>query len=295
MKNKIKIAKSSGFCFGVKRAIELAEKVAEKNGKVYTFGPLIHNPQEVKRLAAEGIKVVEDYSKIKTGIIVLRTHGIEQEIHEKLSKRKNIKVIDATCPFVKRAQEIVKKLSGISDQIVIVGEKTHPEVIALVSYGKGRCVVVEDKKDVKKIKKTPVIHIVSQTTQSPKQFASIVELIAKISKVKIYNTICRATFDRQGSAEKLAKLVDIMIVIGGKNSGNTRRLYQICSQKVKTYHIENVEEIKKSWFNSSNKVGITAGASTPNWIIENIKRRIADICESGRKDNKQEKRREQRK
>ncbi len=295
MKNKIKIAKSSGFCFGVKRAIELAEKVAEKNGKVYTFGPLIHNPQEVKRLAAEGIKVVEDYSKIKTGIIVLRTHGIEQEIHEKLSKRKNIKVIDATCPFVKRAQEIVKKLSGISDQIVIVGEKTHPEVIALVSYGKGRCVVVEDKKDVKKIKKTPVIHIVSQTTQSPKQFASIVELIAKISKVKIYNTICRATFDRQGSAEKLAKLVDIMIVIGGKNSGNTRRLYQICSQKVKTYHIENVEEIKKSWFNSSNKVGITAGASTPNWIIENIKRRIVDICESGRKDNKQEKRREQRK
>lgn len=295
MKNKIKIAKSSGFCFGVKRAIELAEKVAGKNGKVYTFGPLIHNPQEVKRLDAEGIKVIEDYSKIKTGIIVLRTHGIEQEIHEKLSKRKNIKVIDATCPFVKRAQEIVKKLSGISDQIVIVGEKTHPEVIALVSYGKGRCVVVEDKKDVKKIKKTPVIHIVSQTTQSPKQFASIVELIAKISKVKIYNTICRATFDRQGSAEKLAKLVDIMIVIGGKNSGNTRRLYQICSQKVKTYHIENVEEIKKSWFNSSNKVGITAGASTPNWIIENIKRRIADICESGRKDNKQEKRREQRK
>jgi len=295
MKNKIKIAKSSGFCFGVKRAIELAEKVAGKNGKVYTFGPLIHNPQEVKRLDAEGIKVIEDYSKIKTGIIVLRTHGIEQEIHEKLSKRKNIKVIDATCPFVKRAQEIVKKLSGISDQIVIVGEKTHPEVIALVSYGKGRCVVVEDKKDVKKIKKTPVIHIVSQTTQSPKQFASIVELIAKISKVKIYNTICRATFDRQGSAEKLAKLVDIMIVIGGKNSGNTRRLYQICSQKVKTYHIENVEEIKKSWFNSSNKVGITAGASTPNWIIENIKRRIEDICELGRKDNKQEKRSEQRK
>ncbi len=295
MKNKIKIAKSSGFCFGVKRAIELAEKVAEKNGKVYTFGPLIHNPQEVKRLDAEGIKVIEDYSKIKTGIIVLRTHGIEQEIHEKLSKRKNIKVIDATCPFVKRAQEIVKKLSGISDQIVIVGEKTHPEVIALVSYGKGRCVVVEDKKDVKKIKKTPVIHIVSQTTQSPKQFASIVELIAKISKVKIYNTICRATFDRQGSAEKLAKLVDIMVVIGGKNSGNTRRLYQICSQKVKTYHIENVEEIKKSWFNNSNKVGITAGASTPNWIIENIKRRIEGICESGRKDNKQEKRSEQRK
>jgi len=289
IRKKIKIAQSSGFCFGVKRAIDLAEKVAGNNKKVYTFGPLIHNPQEVKRLDKEGIKVIEEHSKIRKGILVLRTHGIEQKIHEKLSKRRNIEVIDATCPFVKRAQDIVKKLSYKSEQIVIVGEKTHPEVIALVSYGKGKCVVVEEKKDIKKIRKTDVIHIVSQTTQSPKQFNNIVECISKISKVKIYNTICRATFDRQSAAERLAKSVDIMIVIGGKNSGNTRRLYQICSKIVKTYHIENVEEIKKSWFNNRTMVGITAGASTPNWIIENIKRRIEKICESGRKDKKQEK------
>lgn len=289
MVKKIKIAKSSGFCFGVKRAIDLAEKVASRNKKVYTFGPLIHNPQEVKRLDKEGIKVIEDYSKIKNGILVLRTHGIEQEIHEKLSKKKNIDIIDATCPFVKRAQDIVKKLSCKNEQIIIVGEKTHPEVIALVSYGKGKCVVVEDKKDIKKIRKTDIIHVVSQTTQSPKQFNNIVECISKMSKVKIYNTICRATFDRQSSAEALAKEVEIMIVIGGKNSGNTRRLYQICSKVVKTHHIENVEEIKKSWFNSKSIVGITAGASTPNWIIDNIKRRIEEILKLGRPENKQEK------
>ena len=155
--------------------------------------------------------------------------------------------------------------------------KKHPEVVALVSYGKGKCLVVEDKKDVKNVKKTDIIYIVSQTTQSPKMFEEIVNEISKISQVKVFNTICRATFDRQSAAAKLAKEVDVMIVIGGKNSGNTTRLYQICSNITKTYHIENVDEIETDWFNNIETVGITAGASTPDWIIENIKRRIKEI------------------
>ena len=274
---KITIAKSAGFCFGVKRAIDLAQEIASKNKNVYTFGPLIHNPQEVQRLEKENIKVIEDYSKIEEGILVLRTHGIPLDIYENLSKKENIKIVDAACPFVKKAQDIIKELSKDSEQIVIVGEKKHPEVVALVSYGKGKCLVVEDKKDVENVKKTDIIYIVSQTTQSPKKFEEIVNEISKISQVKVFNTICRATFDRQSAAAKLAKEVDVMIVIGGKNSGNTTRLYQICSNITKTYHIEDVDEIEPAWFDKVESVGITAGASTPDWIIENIKRRIKEI------------------
>lgn len=278
---KITIAKSAGFCFGVKRAIDLAQDIATKNSEVYTFGPLIHNPQEVQRLEKENIKVIEDYSKIEKGILVLRTHGIPLDIYEKLSVKENIKLVDATCPFVKRAQDIVKELGKNKDskQVVIVGEKQHPEVVALVSYGNGKCLVVEDKKDVKNVKKTDIIYIVSQTTQSPKKFEEIVNEISKISQVKVFNTICRATFDRQSAAEKLAKEVDVMIVIGGKNSGNTTRLYQICSNITKTYHIETVDEIEQSWFENVEKIGITAGASTPDWIIENIERRIKEVTD----------------
>ncbi len=275
---EIKVAASSGFCFGVKRAIDLAEKIAETNKEVYTFGPIIHNPQEVGRLEQKNIRVIEDYSKIEKGVLVLRTHGIPLDIYNKLSEKKNIKLIDATCPFVKRAQDIVKELSSDknTEQIVIVGEKAHPEVVAVVSYGNGKCLVVEDKNDVKNVKKTDIIYIVSQTTQSQKKFDEIVEEISKISKVKVFNTICRATFDRQSAAEKLAKEVDVMIVIGGKNSGNTTRLYQICTAITKAYHVENVDEIKKDWFNNVAKVGITAGASTPDWIIESIKKKIEE-------------------
>ncbi len=276
---KIKTANSSGFCFGVKRAIELAEKNAKIGKEVYTFGPLIHNPQEVARLEQKNIKVIEDFSKVSNGVFVLRTHGIPLDIYDKLSENKNIEVIDATCPFVKRVQDIVKELSNDekTEQIIIVGEKKHPEVLAVVSYGNGKCLVIEDKNDIKNIKKTDMIYVVSQTTQSQQKFDEIVEEIAKISKVRVFNTICRATFDRQSAAEELAKEADIMIVIGGKNSGNTTRLYQICSAITKTYHIENVDEIEKSWFNNVNTVGITAGASTPDWIIESVKQSLVAI------------------
>ncbi len=275
---EIKVADSSGFCFGVKRAIDLAEQIAEINKEVYTFGPIIHNPQEVERLERKNIKVIEDFSKIEKGVLVLRTHGIPLDVYNKLSEKKNIKLIDAACPFVKRVQDIVKELSTDkkTEQIVIVGEKNHPEVVAAVSYGNGKCLVVEDKKDIKNVKKTDIIYIVSQTTQSRKKFDEIVKEIAKISKVKVFNTICQATFDRQSAAEKLAKEADVMIVIGGKNSGNTTRLYQICSAITKTYHVENVDEIKKFWFDNVKKAGITAGASTPGWIIEKIKTKIEE-------------------
>lgn len=286
---KIKVADKSGFCFGVKRAINLAEKTAKDNKYVYTLGPIIHNPQEVKRLAKIGIKTLSAPKNIKKGIIILRTHGIPLNLLNVLEKKKSIDIIDATCPFVKRAQDIIKELSLKDEAIVIVGEKVHPEVIALVSYGNNKCFVVENLKEAQKLKLEGPVNIVSQTTQSPENFNNIVKYLKKQYKVKVYNTICKATFDRQKSAAKLADNADLMIVVGGKNSGNTTRLSDICAEKTKTYHIETVEDLKTIWFKNKKAIGITAGASTPDWIIEQVKEKIEEIISKNLKKVKKTK------
>jgi 4-hydroxy-3-methylbut-2-enyl diphosphate reductase len=278
---KIKIAKNSGFCFGVRRAIDLAEKATREKPKVYTLGPIIHNPQEVERLEKQGIKILKDPKRIKEGFVILRTHGIPFELHRKLEANKTINIIDATCPFVKRAQNIVKQLSvnmkSEDEKVILVGEKVHPEVVALVSYGNGKCVVIENPEEADSFKGSGNLNIVSQTTQTPENFDNIIKVLKKRHKIKIYNTICKATLDRQKSAKKLAGTFDLMIVIGGKNSGNTTRLAQICGTKTRTYHIETVDDVKERWFRKIESVGLTAGASTPDWIIKNIERRIKEI------------------
>jgi 4-hydroxy-3-methylbut-2-enyl diphosphate reductase len=281
---KVKMAKNAGFCFGVRRAIEIAEKALKEKDKVYTLGPIIHNPQEVKRLEKQGIKTLKSVSRIKDGCVILRTHGIPFELHEELEKNENINVIDSTCPFVKRAQDVVKKLSsdtGTKDSIiVVVGEKIHPEVVALVSYGNKKCIVIETPEEAKTFKDDKNLNIVSQTTQTSENFSNIVNILSKKYKISVYNTICRATLDRQQSAEELASNVDLMIVIGGKNSGNTTRLAQICSYKTKTYHIETFKDLKKSWLKRISTVGLTAGASTPEWVIKDVELRIKELMKN---------------
>ena len=207
----------------------------------------------------------------------MRTHGIPLALHNALLKKKDIEIIDATCPFVKRAQNIVTELASKFQTIIIAGEKKHPEVIALLSYGGKKCFVVENVKEAEAFKeKSSLINIVSQTTQTPKNFSDIVKSLKKRYKIKVYNTICKATFDRQTAAQKLSGKVDLMIVIGGKNSGNTTRLAQICAQKTKTRHIETVNELNALTLFPKNKkkIGITAGASTPDWIIKEVKEEI---------------------
>jgi 4-hydroxy-3-methylbut-2-enyl diphosphate reductase len=278
---KIKVAKNAGFCFGVRRAIEIAERTLKNKSKVYTLGPIIHNPQEVKRLEKQGIKTLKSVNKIQDGYIILRTHGIPFDLHKKLNENKNINVIDSTCPFVKRAQDVVKELSGNKTaenlNIIIVGEKIHPEVVALVSYGNKKCVVIETPQEAKMFKGSKNLSIVSQTTQTSENFNNIVNILSKNYKITVYNTICRATLDRQQSAEELACSVDLMIVIGGKNSGNTTRLAQICSCKTRTYHVETFKDLKKSWFKNISTAGLTAGASTPDWIIKDIEIKVKEI------------------
>ncbi|MDR3071795.1 MAG: 4-hydroxy-3-methylbut-2-enyl diphosphate reductase [Endomicrobium sp.] len=279
---KIKIAKNAGFCFGVKRAVDLVETTAKKkSGTVCTLGPVIHNPQEVERLAKQGIKILSDPKEIKNGYLILRTHGIPFELREKLEKNKLINVIDATCPFVKRAQNIVKVLSSNEKYkgatIVLVGERVHPEVVALVSYCRGRCIIIENTREAKMFKGSGDLHIVSQTTQNPKSFASIVNVLRERHNLEVHNTICEATINRQKSAEALAKDVDLMIVIGGRNSGNTTRLAQICSAKTRTYHVETVTDLKDKWFKNVESIGLTAGASTPDWIRNEIETMVKKI------------------
>lgn len=279
---KVISAKSAGFCFGVRRAIELAEKTAAGRKQVYTYGPLIHNPQEVKRLQKAGIRSIERPGRLSGETLIIRTHGIPRGTREKLA-RQRLDIVDATCPFVKRAQDIIKRLSSDDVTIVIVGEKTHPEVVALASYCPRNGHVVEGPRDIRALKLGPrPVRVVSQTTQTPENLAAVVAAIKKTCPdVITFNTICKATNDRQDAARRLAGRVDVMIVVGGKNSGNTRRLAQICSAVTPTHHIETEKELQARWFTRAKTVGLTAGASTPDWIID----RVADAI-GGTKDGR---------
>ncbi|OGF50599.1 MAG: 4-hydroxy-3-methylbut-2-enyl diphosphate reductase [Candidatus Firestonebacteria bacterium RIFOXYA2_FULL_40_8] len=270
---RVILAEHAGFCFGVKRAINMASETARKaKENVYTYGPIIHNPQVVEKFKKEGVHPVKDIKKIVKGSsIIIRTHGVPPERESEFSK-KALKVTDATCPFVKKAQKLAAKLSGEGYQVVILGEADHPEVRGILGYTNNTAIVVGNPKEVRKIKKCAKLGVVVQTTQSMQNFLDTVfALRDKSPEVRVFNTICDATRKRQDSALKLANKVDIMIVVGGKNSANTKHLAELCREKrVPTYHIEGALEIKKSWFKGKKLAGVTAGASTPDWIIKNV-------------------------
>lgn len=275
---EIIVAQHAGFCFGVRRAINLAEEAvndAKLGRKVLSIGPLIHNPQEVERLKNKGLKLLEGENELdEEATLIIRSHGIPpQKERELLSK--GVKLVDATCPFVKAVHEAVVKLSTEGYFVVLVGEKNHPEVVGTLGYLKecgGRGVVVESKEDLKEVLGKDKVGIVAQTTQNEQFFKEVVGEIALWAReVKVINTICNATSERQEDVYELAPHVDVMIIIGGKNSGNTRRLYEISkSLNPRSYHIEVPEELEREWFEGAKKIGITAGASTPDWIIEQV-------------------------
>lgn len=274
---RVILAEHAGFCFGVKRAINTAEDTARKaNGKVYTYGPIIHNPQVVAKFEKEGVHAIKDINKIKKGdSLVIRTHGVAPEIENKFSK-KGLKVVDATCPFVKKAQKLAAKLIIEGYKTVIIGEAHHPEVKGILGYAGSKAIVVGNALEAKKIRKCGKIGVVVQTTQSTDNFMKTVSvLMDKAPEIRVFNTICDATKRRQESALKLADKVDIIIVVGGKNSANTKHLAELCEERgVPTYHIEGALELNKSWFKGKKLAGVTAGASTPDWIINIVMKTI---------------------
>lgn len=273
---EIKLASSYGFCFGVKRAIRIAEEHKNSN----TMGELIHNQDEIDRLKKSfNVGLYSNLSDAKQNdTIIIRTHGIPKN-DLKILKSLDAKVINATCPFVTTPQQIVKKMSQEGYSILIFGDKEHPEVKGVQSYGEDQddVYIVLDVKDLENITfKNKKIATVAQTTRKKEKYLEIVnELILKHKEVRVFNTICDATFENQDAARELSKEADIMIVIGGKNSSNTKQLHSICLENCSdSYLIENENELDMNWFFNKKLCGVTAGASTPDWIIKQVIEKI---------------------
>ncbi|MFW6269782.1 MAG: bifunctional 4-hydroxy-3-methylbut-2-enyl diphosphate reductase/30S ribosomal protein S1 [Bacillota bacterium] len=265
-------AKEAGFCFGVKRAIASAKEAASENGtSVYTLGPIIHNPQVVNDLENLGVKAVDSIDVIDEGTVIIRSHGVSPKIIEE-AKKKRLQILDTTCPFVKKAQDYAKKLIEDGYQTIIYGDHDHPEVVGIYGATNEKAIIISNKEDLKKIKIAKKVGFVAQTTKSPASYKKIISsVIERIKELKVHNTICNTTEIRQQSAAELAKKVDMMFVIGGHNSANTNRLAEICRQSnTPTYHIETAAEIDKQCLKNKEKIGITAGASTPDWIIKEV-------------------------
>ncbi len=272
---EIFLADKAGFCFGVKRAINTAFKAAS-DGNVFCLGPLIHNPQEVERLKRAGVETVEDFSSLKRGdFLIIRSHGVPPQILSD-ARDKGLNIIDLTCPFVGKAQRHAEALNKEGFQVVVIGEKLHPEVQSIMGYAGSNAIVIEKAEDVQNGVFESRIGVVAQTTQSYGNFSEIVLKLLRLSKeLKVYNTICNSTKERQDAAQTLACQVDVMLVVGGRNSANTSRLVSVCKKEgTPTYHIEIADEIQPDWLKGASKVGVTAGASTPDWVVEGVLKRL---------------------
>ncbi len=271
------VGKKAGFCFGVKRAIDIAFNLAKESKKgIYTYGPLIHNPQVVNELKQKGINTTDALHSTNIKTLIIRTHGVSPEVYAETSKME-YNLIDATCPFVKKAQNFTKRLRDEGYQVLIIGDKHHPEVQGLIGFAGNDVIVASDAETLTKVKKK--VGIIVQTTQSFETLKKIVlQVISTAREIKIYNTICDSTAQRVKETKELAKKVDLMIIVGGKNSANTNQLVnlskEVCS---KVYHIETAEEIAKKWLNSVERVGISGGASTPQRIINDVVKKIKEI------------------
>lgn len=278
---KITVAKTAGFCFGVKRAMEKVYEQAEHSGgPIYTFGPIIHNEAVVGDLEKRGVHVIETEEELcglTKGTVIIRSHGVSRHICDEI-KAKGLKLVDATCPFVKKIHQIVEERSEEGHTIVIVGSSSHPEVEGIRGWCRGKSVVLKDLREAQNLELDPKerVCVVSQTTFNYKKFQDIVEILEERGYNSIVvNTICNATHERQVEAREVASNVDSMIVIGGKNSSNTQKLYEICrSVCANTYYIQTFEDLQSQNFQSGDSVGITAGASTPNTIIEEVHKNV---------------------
>jgi len=269
---KIKVANHSGFCFGVKRAINIAKNAlrdSKYRENIYSLGQIIHNPQVVRLLSEKGLYVVSDIDAIKKGALIISSHGAPQKIIEKI-KRKKIKLIDATCPFVKYAHDIIKRLKRDGYKIFVVGDKNHPEVKALLSTVGKKNLYIRGAKAKK-------IALVSQTTQNRDNYIKEISDILKadFNEARIFNTICNDTARRQSLTREFLKECDVMVVVGGKNSANTKRLHHICREnRVDSYHIETDAELKSGFFLKKKCVGVVSGASTPEKTVKKVAERI---------------------
>ena len=279
---EVRLAKTAGFCFGVKRAVDTVYKEAEKNNEtIYTFGPIIHNEQVVADLEKNGVHVVntvEELKRLKSETtVIVRSHGVGKYIYD-LMEECGLNVVDATCPFVKKIHRIVERESNAGKRIIIIGNDKHPEVEGIKGWVCGNAIVIENIQEAEEFtaEENTQLCIVSQTTFNYNKFKDLVEIISKKGyDVESINTICNATEERQTEAKMIAGEVDSMIVIGGSHSSNTQKLFEICKKECEdTYYIQTLEDLNLDKLKDKKKVGITAGASTPNNIIEEVQKHV---------------------
>lgn len=278
----IEVARYAGVCYGVERALGMAEKAADEARKpVNTLGPLIHNPLVVNDLESIGVGTASNVSEVAVGTLIIRAHGVVPSVVED-ARTRGLDVLDATCPYVKKVHNAAERLVREGYQLIVVGESGHPEVEGIMGHAGDDAHVVSVPGDLDAIDLSRKVGVVVQTTQTPGALADVVaELSKRTMDLRVINTICSATQERQDSAAELARRVDAMIVVGGKNSGNTRRLAEICTAACpKTHHIEDASEIEAAWFDGVSHIGVTAGASTPASHIERALVRMRSLLES---------------
>lgn len=276
---RIIVARHAGFCFGVQRAIDVALEAVKERGRVYCIGPLIHNRQAVEDLARQGLDVAESLEEVPVGApVMVRTHGAGPELYEETRARGH-PLIDATCPFVLRAHKAAQAYQRDGFQVLVLGDREHPEAQGIVQHTGGEATIVEGPEEVESLKLSPRVALVCQTTQRVERLQALVQaLLPRTRELCVANTICDATAQRQEASAELARRVDVMIVVGGLHSANTSRLAQICSATgTPTHHVETADELRREWVEGAKVVGVSAGASTPDAAIEAVCRKLASF------------------
>lgn len=268
---RVQVARHAGVCYGVERALKMAEEAATTGTTVHTLGPLIHNPQAVADLREAGVEVAGSLDEADEGILVIRSHGVDPAIIADALHR-GLDVVDATCPHVSKAHEAAEELKQGGYSVIIVGEADHPEVEGIMAHAGGEALVVQSAEELPERLPSKRVGIVVQTTQSASRLAEVVNtVLPRVRELRVFNTICSATAQRQASAEELAREVDVVVVVGGHNSGNTTRLVEICSSvNPRTHHVETADELDAAWFEGAQSVGVTAGASTPDKQMQGV-------------------------
>lgn len=278
---QIRKAVHAGYCWGVERALDIVNQTAEthKDVPVRTLGPIIHNPQVVQSLADKGVRSIESLEEMgEGGTVIIRTHGVAPEIYQQ-AETQGLTVVDATCPLVTLVQNKAKQLVNEGYHLIIFGNPRHPEVIGTLGHAGGKATVIETPAEVRHAKLPKKVGVVVQTTQETELVSELLSYLApRCKEIKVFNTICNPTIERQDAARELARKVEVMIVVGGKNSSNTRHLADVCREEgATTYHIEEPAEVEPTWFAGVKEIGVTAGASTPGWLMDQVIARIHEL------------------